>query len=359
MALLYALENIADKQHLRLWKRVWDKRTKNYIKAILLACLESTPKFGKFITKAKENFKEIKENDTFDNVKSYKKITDNISKAFKQHKDKKFVIIIDEIDRCMPEYAIRFLETLKHFFDISGLYFILMFNENHLQKSLQNRFDYVEFALWKDKFIDLEFDLSIFHNKENFIKYLVEEKYKFEHKHIDNLKMYITYKYRIIAVKGGRVDLDAKRLFGNSWVSYINNFLGSLNIELNNRQLNMLCLRLKLALDIMQYKDIMPDCLMCVILKDIFKGKKLDKKNGYSEIEFTYYNGKENKHILNLFYDGEENISHSSIRKTIFAHGISARVNDSDNNEITTYEDTSSFDANKKAAEFAILAVTQ
>ena len=80
----------------------------------------------------------------------------------------------------MPEYAIRFLETLKHFFDIQGLYFILMFNENYLQKSLHNRFDYIDFALWKDKFIDLEFDLSVSHNQKNFIKYLVDKKDNFK-----------------------------------------------------------------------------------------------------------------------------------------------------------------------------------
>mgnify|MGYP000287323824 CR=1 FL=1 len=35
------------------------------------------------------------------------------------------LIIIDELDRCRPTYAIEFLETIKHFFDIDGLIFVL------------------------------------------------------------------------------------------------------------------------------------------------------------------------------------------------------------------------------------------
>jgi hypothetical protein len=35
------------------------------------------------------------------------------------------IIIIDELDRCRPTYAIEYLETIKHFFDINGLIFVL------------------------------------------------------------------------------------------------------------------------------------------------------------------------------------------------------------------------------------------
>ena len=132
----------------------------------------------------------------------------------------------------MPEYAIKFLETLKHFFDIKGLYFILMINENHLKKSIKHTFKYINFNLWKDKFIDIEFDLSTSHNQENYIRYLVEKKYNFKDK-IDNIKMYIGYQLK--RDNNNTQNITAQNLFGKDWASYINSFLKALeNIRLNN-----------------------------------------------------------------------------------------------------------------------------
>ncbi len=344
LALLYALKKIADK-----YQNLWNKKAIRCIKDKIWAVFESTPKFGKFITKAKRNLKAIKENNKFDNIESYKNITDNIKKAFERHNDKKFVIIIDEIDRCIPEYAIRFLETLKHFFDIRGLYFILMFNENHLQKSLQKRFDYVDFTLWKDKFIDLEFDLSVFHNQENFIEYLVK-KYDIKAEAWDR-GMYITYD---LENSGG--DLNASGLFGRDWASYINSFLNSLNIkELNYRQLNTLCLRLSLAIEILQYKNVLPDCLMCVIIKDVCGGKKLGIKQGYNDTAFTYNDkNKGRQHIIELFNGG---IIDSPVSLSAFSAEAKNRYCKEGNLALIIKEHEKSIvEANKKAAEFAILA---
>lgn len=40
-------------------------------------------------------------------------------------KGKKVVLVVDELDRCKPDYAVKTLETIKHFFDIDGLFVIL------------------------------------------------------------------------------------------------------------------------------------------------------------------------------------------------------------------------------------------
>ncbi len=46
--------------------------------------------------------------------------------------NKKLVFIVDELDRCRPDYAVKVLETIKHFFDITGLIFILPINSERL-----------------------------------------------------------------------------------------------------------------------------------------------------------------------------------------------------------------------------------
>lgn len=39
------------------------------------------------------------------------------------------IFIIDELDRCRPDFSLRLLERIKHFFDIKWLYFILWINK--------------------------------------------------------------------------------------------------------------------------------------------------------------------------------------------------------------------------------------
>ena len=56
-------------------------------------------------------------------------------KAFiEKLKHKKLILIIDELDRCRPDYAVKVLETIKHFFDIDGLFVVLPINEIRLTK---------------------------------------------------------------------------------------------------------------------------------------------------------------------------------------------------------------------------------
>jgi len=46
-------------------------------------------------------------------------------KKMVEDKGGKVVLVVDEIDRCRPDYAVKALETIKHFFDIEGLFVIL------------------------------------------------------------------------------------------------------------------------------------------------------------------------------------------------------------------------------------------
>ena len=50
------------------------------------------------------------------------------------------LIIVDELDRSRPNYAIEFLETIKHFFDISGLIFVIGVDKNQLSSSAKAMF---------------------------------------------------------------------------------------------------------------------------------------------------------------------------------------------------------------------------
>ncbi|MGH1428743.1 MAG: KAP family P-loop NTPase fold protein [Arenicella sp.] len=72
----------------------------------------------------------------------------------------KIFILIDELDRCRPTYAIELLERIKHLFDIDGLVFVLAMDREQLSHSVKaiygNEFD--SFGYLK-RFIDIEYDL--------------------------------------------------------------------------------------------------------------------------------------------------------------------------------------------------------
>ncbi|UIJ76568.1 KAP family P-loop NTPase fold protein [Acinetobacter sp. SH20PTE14] len=101
--------------------------------------------------------------------------------------DKPLVFIIDELDRCRPDFAIRLIERVKHFFDIPKIVFVLVMNKPQLSQSVQNFYGYEAeiTADYFEKFIDLTIK---FPNLEPYINYenvLKEELYRIgemEHK---------------------------------------------------------------------------------------------------------------------------------------------------------------------------------
>lgn len=50
---------------------------------------------------------------------------------------RRLVVCVDELDRCRPDYAIRFLEATKHIFDAEGVIFVLAVNMSELANSVR------------------------------------------------------------------------------------------------------------------------------------------------------------------------------------------------------------------------------
>lgn len=48
------------------------------------------------------------------------------------------IFIIDELDRCRPNFAIQFLECIKHFFNVDNVYFLLSCNVDQLIASINH-----------------------------------------------------------------------------------------------------------------------------------------------------------------------------------------------------------------------------
>lgn len=49
----------------------------------------------------------------------------------------RFVVVIDELDRCRPDYAVRFLETIKHVFEVKHVTFVVAANTAELAHAMK------------------------------------------------------------------------------------------------------------------------------------------------------------------------------------------------------------------------------
>lgn len=88
---------------------------------------------------------------------------------------KPLVFIVDELDRCRPDYAVELLEQLKHFFSVNGILFVLAIDKKHLASSVRGFYgsEQINTDEYLRRFIDLEY--SIPHpSYELFSKYLFE-----------------------------------------------------------------------------------------------------------------------------------------------------------------------------------------
>ncbi|WP_245669716.1 P-loop NTPase fold protein [Acinetobacter celticus] len=65
------------------------------------------------------------------------------------------VFIVDELDRCKPEFSIKLIERIKHFFDIPNIIFVLATNKAQLEESINSFYGFKSTNSYLEKFIDL------------------------------------------------------------------------------------------------------------------------------------------------------------------------------------------------------------
>ena len=74
--------------------------------------------------------------------------------------DRPIVIFLDELDRCRPDFAIRTIERVKHFFDAPGVVFVLLLNQRQLAAAVEGLYGAkVDAAAYLSKFIPISLTL--------------------------------------------------------------------------------------------------------------------------------------------------------------------------------------------------------
>ena len=89
---------------------------------------------------------------------------------------KPLIYIVDELDRCRPDFAVKVLERIKHLFDIDHVIFVLGIDREQLGHVIQSVYGNIDVENYLHRFID--FDVHLPHANQDRFFYKLWEKYK-------------------------------------------------------------------------------------------------------------------------------------------------------------------------------------
>jgi len=91
---------------------------------------------------------------------AFKTIKEQLEVYVKTLEGKPLIVMVDELDRARPDYAVEFLETIKHLFSVQGVVFVLAVNKKQLESSVKVLFgEGTNFENYYRRFITREVDL--------------------------------------------------------------------------------------------------------------------------------------------------------------------------------------------------------
>ena len=150
-------------------------------------------------------------NTYFDNLTDEKSLYDELITSIKEitkQFDKTVYIIIDELDRCRPDFALETLERIKHIFNVKGVKFILVYNEDVMKSIIKRKY-------------------GIETNPERYLNKFVQKKYELENtkrltqwfkSEVDNdLERFNSSFLQFFLDQGKDIILETKRLYGLSY----------------------------------------------------------------------------------------------------------------------------------------------
>ena len=89
-----------------------------------------------------------------ESIKVFRGTLENIAESLSEEKGHPLIVIIDELDRCRPSYAVELLENAKHLFSVDHIVFVLAVNRSELVHSVK--------ALYGDGFDALGYLAPVF-----------------------------------------------------------------------------------------------------------------------------------------------------------------------------------------------------
>lgn len=107
------------------------------------------------------------------NIENLKNVLTDIAK------DERLIVIVDELDRCRPDFSIALLEKIKHVFDVPNVSFLLVANMRQLESVISHVYgDGADISRYIDKFVKIIVSLPIYNVQSESVasRYLCELK---------------------------------------------------------------------------------------------------------------------------------------------------------------------------------------
>lgn len=107
--------------------------------------------------------KSLKRDNPMESIENAKELEGKIGEfldSLLSERGNRLVIFIDELDRCKPEYAVRLLERIKHYFNHDCITFVFSVNTSELQYTIKRFYgEGFDGARYLDRFFDFRMTL--------------------------------------------------------------------------------------------------------------------------------------------------------------------------------------------------------
>ncbi len=86
-------------------------------------------------------------------IEYLRQLADYVSNAYRHP----LVVVVDELDRCRPSFAVETLERIKHIFSVPHTVFVLGIDRQQLGKTIQAVYGEIDVNRYLQRFIDVDF----------------------------------------------------------------------------------------------------------------------------------------------------------------------------------------------------------
>lgn len=102
--------------------------------------------------------------DSIGDYETYREALKSFKESLKEFSSKSqngepLVVLIDDLDRCRPDFAINMLERVKHIFDVPSLFFVIAVNKREFSNVVKSFYGCEDGERYLEKFFDLVFHL--------------------------------------------------------------------------------------------------------------------------------------------------------------------------------------------------------
>lgn len=216
---------------------------------------------------------------------------------------RKLYIVIDELDRCRPDFALECLERIKHLFVIDGIKFILIYNPKVFIGIVKNRYgcDERSARFYIHKFVERElpFSLDIREGLSRFIEYELSFVNPSDANGVNRIKsvLYSSHTIARVLIDFNITSLREVKFLNNS----ILDLLKDIQIRDEYYKLWYIIALLKL-LDYEEYEGIVSYLAM-----NKHFSSNIPKRVSFIKIAKYFMSNKDDSEIIKLFEDTFEN----------------------------------------------------